>query len=132
MRERQQPCMQCQTRSPALISNNFTAKRTAIHRITADRISLFRQMNPDLMRPTGFEEAPDNRVFPQGFDRFDVSCCRLAFRFRCSTAAQSVASITDKPGADDSGFRRSRHHRLVNTIDRMLGKLADKTLLSFQ
>ncbi len=59
MRKRQAAGMQSQSRSIAVVDGWLAATRSAIDAITANRVTRLGKVNPNLVRPPGFQSAVD-------------------------------------------------------------------------
>src|SRR5262245_61688284 len=79
--------VQCQPGGATFIGDRLTWKRSTVDLVTAQRMSGFRQVNADLVRPPGFQPAFDDGVALQSLDWLDVGNGPLAeFAVLCTTA----------------------------------------------
>jgi len=78
MIEIQHSRVQCKPWSIATVCEHWSIHSAAIKMIAAHRLSLFGEVDANLMCSPGFKLAFHQRVFSQCLERPDVSCRRLA------------------------------------------------------
>src|SRR5689334_2856678 len=77
----------------AVVGEGLPAERLVVHPLAADDVSLFGEMNADLMRPSRFELAFDQRVLAQILERPDVRHGMLADVLERGAAAPTVPPV---------------------------------------
>lgn len=102
-----------------------------VHFFPAKHVSRFREMNPNLMRPTGLQPTFDNRVTFQGFNGSDMRHRPLSLRRGRGTPTQAVSPIADEYRLEGLSGDLPEGDSLIDPVDGVLAELLDEMLFRF-